>query len=270
MAKVAYISDLHLEFFAENVKKQFGNDTTIKDMADMFCKQLNATEHNFAVLAGDVSHCCFTVTGFLSFVDEQIKKPLYFCLGNHDYWNWSSSFGYHDKHDPYDMGYRLSPNTIAGVEEYFENEINKLKHVKFLKAGKTYKFKDITIIGDCGFCAFNNAFNCKHGIYRGILAWIEKERELTLRWKDFFRQTLESKKPKGKLLIVTHTPPRDWGWNTHTEEQGVFHIFGHVHDCHNGEAQEYTIEDPDGKFGAYGDAANGYERHDFNFKVLAI
>lgn len=270
MLKVAYISDLHLEFIARNNDVKWARIVDIKDIAQMFCDALKAVEYDIVVIAGDISHSPFTVDLFLSYVDELVEKPVYFCLGNHDYWNWEHSIGYKDtQFDPHGKsGYKLSPDTIYGVEGFFETR--KYKNIKFLMAGKACTEQSTTIIGDCGFCGYNPKFNCTHGIYRDILRNPEKERELTLRWKNFFKHVLDNKKDGENLLVITHTPPTDWGWNKSTEVNGVFHIFGHVHDHHHHEVQQYTITAPNGEYGAFGDAANGYRKIDFEFKTLTI
>ena len=254
--KIAYTSDLHIEFLVHNLQERHNREFSVQELAGMFCTALNKVKHDFAVVAGDTSHCVADIILFFSEVDKRVSKPIYVILGNHDYWNWQSSL--------VRRKYEELPHGIELVEERCKAEFAKFKNIKLLVAGDRYTQNGLTIIGDCGFAAYNHKFNCRSGIYRNALRDWHKEIELTQRWFKFF----ESAAFNGdNILIITHNPPTDWGCDYEPKDENRYYIFGHVHDIDTRTCSGVEIVKKDNY---YGDAANGYRKSDIEFKVLEI
>ena len=255
--KIAYTGDLHLEFLASNLQERFNREFSVKDLAELFCSELCKLEHDFAVIAGDTSHCPADVIRFLSDVDKNISKPLYVVLGNHDYWNWTSSLTRNKYED-------LPPKNVWDIEEWFKESFRKFKNIKLLVSGDKYIHDGLMIIGDCGFAAYNYKFNFRNGIYRGVIHCAQQEKDLSDRWREFYKKEAFS---GDKTLIITHHPPTDWGCDYNDESSERFYIFGHVHDI---EARTCAGVEIIKRGNYFGDAANGYRRSCVEFKVLEI
>lgn len=158
----------------------------------------------------------------------------------------------------------LDPPSVWAVEEYYKMKFEEFKNIKLLIAGEKFIQNDIAIIGDCGFSAYNSIFNCGHGVYRNTIRSLQQEKELSDRWLKFF---LQETKNENKLIIVTHTPPADWGSSYSDIDQNErFYIFGHVHDIDNRNTDLKIIKQDN----YHGDAANGYHKDNFEFKILEI
>ena len=254
--KIAYTSDLHIEFLVNNLQKKHKREFSVQESAEMFCVALSKIECDFAVVAGDTSHCVADIILFFSEIDKQVSKPIYVILGNHDYWNWQSSL--------VRRKYEERPYEIESIEEQCKTEFAKFKNIKLLVAGDKHTQNGLTIIGDCGFAAFNNSFNCRNGIYRSTLKDWYKEKALTERWVKFYKSAAFT---GDKTLIITHNPPTDWGYNYEPKDDNRYYIFGHVHDV---DARTCTGAEIITKDNYYGDAANGYRKSDIEFKVLEI
>jgi len=80
--KIAYTGDLHLEFFASNVQERYNREFSVSDIAEMFEAELSKFEYDFAVVAGDTSHCPADVVRFFEKVDSLTTKQIYIVLGN--------------------------------------------------------------------------------------------------------------------------------------------------------------------------------------------
>jgi len=254
--RIAYTADLHLEFLTSNLQKKFAREFLVQDLAGMFCVQLDKTACDFAVVAGDTSHCVADVARFFSEVDKSVSKPIYVVLGNHDYWNWQSSLV---------RNYEELPNKNVGdIETWFRDKFSQFKNIKLLIAGDKYYYEDLKIIGDCGFSAYNNRFNFRQGIYRATINNAIQEKELTDRWRNFYkRETFTDE----KTLIITHHPPTDWGQTYEPDYDERFYIFGHVHDIDERVSSGVEITKT-GNY--YGDAANGYSKSGIEFKVVVL
>jgi predicted phosphodiesterase len=250
MAKIAYTGDLHLEF-AKN------KDVSIKDVAGIFCDALAKVECDFAVVAGDTSHCPADVVRFFAEVDKLVTKPVYTVLGNHDYWNWASSI-VKNQHE------ELPNKSVEEIEAWLKKKFAKFNNVKLLVAGDKFTHGDITIIGDCGFSAYNTRFNWRNGIYRGTINSESEERYLTNRWRNFYEQEAFN---GGKTLIIAHHPLTDWGYGYDDGDKNRHYIFGHVHDL---DARTATSVEIIKKGNYHGDAASGYYAKDITFKTLEI
>jgi predicted MPP superfamily phosphohydrolase len=249
--KVAYISDLHLEFVKENIEKQ-GRPVKMEDLVRRFLATLSQVgQYDFLVIAGDISHSIGDLLRFLRGVDAGVLKPVYVVLGNHDFWNWKGM----------EAGPIAGLQSIYDKENYIKAEIASMRWVRLLTPGVSFLENGVMIIGDCGFAAFNWHFNYRHGIYRGAIKSGHVEKELSNRWRTFYDGVIERTGGEN-LLVITHMPHKDWGLAD--PNPNAFYICGHIHDADHDMA-EIRVTDR-----YRGDAANGYFRMDFEFKILEI
>lgn len=73
MMKILWVTDIHLNF----LKRQAIN---------AFCQDINAHEPDMLLLGGDIAEAP-TVARYLMLMNEQLQCPIYFVLGNHDYYH---------------------------------------------------------------------------------------------------------------------------------------------------------------------------------------
>jgi 3',5'-cyclic AMP phosphodiesterase CpdA len=72
MPRVAWLTDLHLNFVDESARQRF-------------YAAVQASGAEAVVISGDIGEAR-SVTGLLTELDERLEKPLYFVLGNHDFY----------------------------------------------------------------------------------------------------------------------------------------------------------------------------------------
>lgn len=70
--KLAWLTDIHLNFLDKNERKQFH-------------QQIKDTQCEAVLISGDIGEApC--ISNLLREMVEQVQKPIYFVLGNHDYY----------------------------------------------------------------------------------------------------------------------------------------------------------------------------------------
>jgi len=75
MVRAAWLTDIHLDFLSTSVQERF-------------FERLAAEEADCILLGGDVAHAA-SVAPFLQRLEEALQKPIYFVLGNHDFYHGS-------------------------------------------------------------------------------------------------------------------------------------------------------------------------------------
>ncbi|MGB0383804.1 MAG: metallophosphoesterase family protein [Ardenticatenaceae bacterium] len=75
MLKIAWFTDIHLEFLNSNQRTSF-------------CKEMAETKPDVVLIGGDISTAPKFTTHLLM-VEEQLECPIYFVLGNHDFYGGS-------------------------------------------------------------------------------------------------------------------------------------------------------------------------------------
>ena len=70
--KLAWVTDIHLNFLEFADRKRFYKDIV-------------ATKSNAVLVSGDIAEAT-AVFGILEEMAQHIAKPIYFVLGNHDYY----------------------------------------------------------------------------------------------------------------------------------------------------------------------------------------
>jgi hypothetical protein len=288
--KVAYISDLHLEFLADNAIAKFNTGTRWSQekydeiLSEIILEPLDEIKPDFAVIAGDFSHDPERVINILKLMDNKSPVDIYITLGNHDYWDWNKKHErrLHKIEERYPLGSYPEDGSIGAdlgetsatrivergfsieeLEQWYKQQLNGLKKIKLLMSGDIEHFNDLYIIGDCGFTGYSRTFGASQGVYRGILKNPFKDKELSDRWLQFFKGFIDNH-INDNVLVITHTPPQDWGCHLSVFDGKLFGIAGHVHDCHHGEAQQVVTD-------RYkGDAGNGYYTSQVDWKILEI
>jgi predicted MPP superfamily phosphohydrolase len=70
--KLIWLTDIHLNFLDVNAREKFYHE-----IADTYCDAV--------LISGDIAEAP-SITKILKEVVNKIKKPIYFVLGNHDYY----------------------------------------------------------------------------------------------------------------------------------------------------------------------------------------
>lgn len=75
MTRVVWLSDLHLNFVGS-------------EHVEQFLDEIIATESAAVLIGGDVAEAA-TVATYLAQLDSRLRRPIYFVLGNHDFYKGS-------------------------------------------------------------------------------------------------------------------------------------------------------------------------------------
>lgn len=75
MTRVVWLTDLHLNFVGS-------------ERVEQFLDEIIATESTAVLIGGDVGEA-ETVATYLAQFDSRLKRPIYFVLGNHDFYKGS-------------------------------------------------------------------------------------------------------------------------------------------------------------------------------------
>lgn len=183
--KLAWLSDIHLNFLTFRELEQF-----VQYLADL--------EVDSFLIGGDVAEGP-TLTGYLSFLESKLQCPIYFVLGNHDFYHSSLEKIYVEI-------YRL---------------MSTAKYLKWLpKEGIIELSKDTCLIGHgCwGDGRLGNYFNSKLEIMDTYLIedfakldkirLLQKLNELGDEAAGFFRfHLLEALQHFKNVYVLTHVPP---------------------------------------------------------------
>ena len=78
MPRLAWFTDLHLNFLSDH-------------QAEAFCTSLASTEADYFVISGDIGEAR-SLEHYLRLLESSLQRPLYFVLGNHDFYGGSIEF----------------------------------------------------------------------------------------------------------------------------------------------------------------------------------
>jgi DNA repair exonuclease SbcCD nuclease subunit len=248
--KIAYISDIHIEFVKNNSEDRY--DTPEK-IAELFVQNLNEQyeAYDVIVVAGDISHCIADIKKFFAKVDSLIDKPLLWVNGNHDIWDWGSSF------EPGDHHYKVSNWPVERLVGELDKFSETLKHTTMLIPNKLKVIDRVAFIGDCGYSGYIKFFPV---IYRGAIKSQEEERMLSDKWREFY---LSQRNTASPLVVITHNPMHEWGLSQ--PDDGIYYISGHIHPDNNYRMTPIIVTDH-----IRMDSPNGYRQEDFTFHMLEI
>ena len=73
MRRIAWLTDIHLNFLKESAQRS------------EFFQHVRRTEAHAVLIAGDIAEA-HDLVETLILIDDQLERPVYFVLGNHDYY----------------------------------------------------------------------------------------------------------------------------------------------------------------------------------------
>ena len=76
MKRLVWLTDLHLEFVSSSIK------------ISNLCKRIKAAKPDYVLIGGDTG-IANSVVQYLLILEEQLQLPIYFVLGNHDFYHGS-------------------------------------------------------------------------------------------------------------------------------------------------------------------------------------
>jgi Icc protein len=76
MKQIAWTTDLHLDFVEDHQE------------IDKFCQSITASNPDLVLIGGDIA-AAGTVEMWLELLARKIRRPIYFVLGNHDFYKGS-------------------------------------------------------------------------------------------------------------------------------------------------------------------------------------
>ncbi len=144
--RILHITDIHLDHLEESTKPAYvgreepGSWDKMKDFMDFYNNKIREEDIDFIVLTGDISVSQF-LPGHLEFLQKGIKCPIYFILGNHDFYNDTKIFG---------------GNSMKTAEYYSENSV-----VMYLTQ-KPYLEKDYVTDKKVGFVGVDGWYDGKY------------------------------------------------------------------------------------------------------------
>lgn len=78
--KIAWATDIHLDFITSP-----GDLVASARNLDIFCQQIEKGNPESVILTGDISVSKF-LKDHLIYIESKLRRPIYFVLGNHDFW----------------------------------------------------------------------------------------------------------------------------------------------------------------------------------------
>ena len=264
--KVYYISDIHLEHqliplikkekisireLDDIIDKKVSEMLEEVDLKNIYSFNISAKNSNYILIAGDVGYHKELVTRFYDSLSRSLEwqGKIISVLGNHELW---------DDHPEYEDGY--APRTVDDIVNDYRERISsthrfncKLLHNElFIKyKGKSgflnsefviseeqiltatdedlrevLQKSSFIILGGIGFSGLNRNFNANSGLYRSTVMSIEKDIELTEKFRKVYEKVKRCAEDM-RVIVLTHTQVSDW-----TNEPYVpkwVYINGHTH-----------------------------------------
>jgi predicted phosphohydrolase len=200
--RLAWATDIHLDFITDK------NDVGMSCRnLDTFCSLFE--ESDGIVLSGDISLAPFLKDHLLA-LEERLSRPIYFVLGNHDFWF----------------------SDIASVRDAMTKLSNSSEYLKYLSVVPYVRLtKTVFLIGHDGWCdglygdarhssfvmndwtsikdfkSFHTPFNENPINYDSILSVCRQQATIATRHIATGIKTLLSQKRAKKIIIATHVPP---------------------------------------------------------------
>ncbi len=189
--KLAWLSDLHLDFVSEEKITNLG-------------AKINKTDCEGVIITGDIA-TAKSISIVLDLLEETIKKPIYFVLGNHDYYFGSfedvrSRMSIRSEHSAFAKWVQdgkiielTSNSCLIGHEGWYD-----VRFGNFLFGwynGGTFDLNDFNLIEDVKYTLGREA--------KGRL--FSRLADLSAEYiKEIFEKAAENYK---NIIILTHVPP---------------------------------------------------------------
>lgn len=184
--KFAWITDVHLNFMDEPRVKRFLDSVREHDSDVVFC-------------TGDIAEGP-SLQHYLTLMDEIIAKPIYYVLGNHDFWD----------------------SSVAHTHATYTQFLNGKTFLRWMPKLGVVKLQDkVAVIGhecwyDCGYGNWENSgfimADWKYQAdYRGCRTKqdiVDRSRQMAMSGVQYLAKQLgEAVKDHDKVIILTHFPP---------------------------------------------------------------
>lgn len=184
--KFAWITDIHLNMVGDLGAKAFLDSVRNHDSDIVFC-------------TGDIAEgSC--LQHYLTMMDEIVQKPIFFVLGNHDFWD----------------------SSVDHVHNTYTQFLNTKTFLKWMPKQGVVRIADkVAVIGhecwyDCGYGNWENSgfvmADWKYqGDYRGCKTKqdiVDRSRKLAMTGVTYLAKQLgDAVKDHDKVIILTHFPP---------------------------------------------------------------
>ena len=203
--RVAWLTDLHLNFLR-------------RAELEVFYARLEATEADAFLIGGDVGEAP-SVVDYLQRIDEAVRRPVYFVLGNHDFYHGS----------------------IHGVRRAIGDLCRRRQRLHYLTTASAVPLSaGVALIGHDGWA------DARIGDYQRSEVMLNDYRliaELANLWKDARRPVLEALGDAAaasvrqsltealslaeRVMLLTHVPPwREAAWHEgrHSDDEWAPHF----------------------------------------------
>lgn len=205
--KLAWLTDIHLDHLWPRDMRDEQVVDTPERIVD-FCSTLLEQEFDAVVISGDISladhkyidNFFITTEYCIKYLADTLQKPIYFVLGNHDYY-----FGSINK----------TRAKMVQLSEAFHD-------IKWLTNGYIIELTpEVGLLGHDGWYDLRNGTLCQHYIMSEF-EYVEEFRGYREDWNvakklcqeladdaaDYFKEVIpDALKVFNKLIVVTHVPP---------------------------------------------------------------
>lgn len=246
---IYYISDIHLEHQLKAVLENLQiNSAKINDFMDeKIHEMLSGVEgqDNYLLIAGDTGHTEELVLRFYWKLSKTWKGTIICILGNHEIWD----FHYTKRGKPrafreldvivadYHRRVNMIDNAFLLQNELFINYKNQIKRTiseeQILNASDedlsaVLEQSSLIVLGGIGFSGLNPKYNAEHLLYDVTITTMEEDRAQSARFKQLYDKV---KRCAGEqqVIVLTHTPVRDWSSETQPYHPNWVYINGHTH-----------------------------------------
>jgi len=193
--KIAWLTDIHLNVTSEEIRSEFYN-------------QIVEAVTDIIIISGDIAEA----TNFVSYLKEMadaVQIPIYFVLGNHDYYNGSvdevrahasqlnaqcSTLHYLSSMDPVEIGPHIF---LVGQDGWADARAGKIESSRFM-------MNDTRLIKD-----LQSAFNTGASVTEWFTHLVNKMQELADKDAVALAEQLQkaTNQDARHIYIVTHIPP---------------------------------------------------------------
>lgn len=231
--RIGYISDLHVEFILSHMTHEHGSNLLekLEYVLDDIYKKVIDNKLDILLLVGDLGESDFSqyIMAVLSNKLKEAGVEVISILGNHEIW-WYQDFETCVKEYKRisDMSnFKLLQNDLVYWDGTNLGEISEkeLLGIAFEDLAEKLKGAKLIIFGGLGFAGYNPRFCAEQMIYRNTM---NREQEFIESDKINYIYDLIEPLLKGRGIVVTHTPKRDW-CRSSSLSSSIIYASGHTH-----------------------------------------
>jgi predicted MPP superfamily phosphohydrolase len=183
--KIIWLTDIHLNFIKD-------------DKIHRYCQSILTYQPDMVLVAGDIAEAP-TVTYYLSFIAEQLQCPIYFVLGNHDYYKGAIASTRDEVAQLVAQSSWLNYLPLSGVVELSQS--TALVGHDSWSDGRYGNYETSKVM-------LNDYVLIKELSHLGAAARLKQLNVLGDEAADYFRQALsEAFKTYRHVMVLTHVPP---------------------------------------------------------------